>query len=57
MERRPSYIQTSSISEVIEESNNFLFINFPELKSFNYQSYNINTENSLSDQEMDKEIE
>ena len=56
-ERRPLYIQNSSISEVIEESNNFLFKNFPELKNFNYQSYNINNENSLSDQEMDKEIE
>ena len=57
MERRPSYVQNSSISEVIEDSNNLIFNNFPELKSFNYQSYNINTENSLSDQEMDKEIE
>ena len=56
-EKRPLYIQSSSISDVIEESNNFLFKNFPELKNFNYQSYNINTENSLSDQEMDKEIE
>ena len=57
MEIRPSYIQSSFISEIIEGSNNFLFKNFPELKNFNYQSYNINTENSLSDQEMDKEIE
>ncbi len=57
MERRPSYVQNSSISEVIEDSNILIFNNFPELKSFNYQSYNINTENSLSDQETDKEIE
>tara|TARA_B100001057_G_scaffold112373_1_gene110507 strand:- start:1048 stop:1599 length:552 start_codon:yes stop_codon:yes gene_type:complete len=54
-EKRPSYVQSSYITKVIEESNNFLFSNFPELETYNYQSYD-NT-NILSEEEIDNEIE
>jgi hypothetical protein len=40
---------------VIESSNNFLFNNFPELESFNYQSYN--NQNIFPEEERDKNIE
>ena len=54
-ENRPSYIQSSYLTKVIEGSNNFLFSNFPELESFNYQSYD--NSNTLSEEERDKDIE
>ena len=54
-EKRPSYIQSSNLSKVIESSNNFLFNNFPELENFNYQSYD--NQNILSEEERDKDIE
>tara|TARA_B100000927_G_scaffold54870_1_gene41803 strand:- start:331 stop:882 length:552 start_codon:yes stop_codon:yes gene_type:complete len=54
-ENRPSYIQSSYLTKVIEGSNNFLFSNFPELESFNYQSYD--NSNTLSEGERDKDIE
>ena len=54
-EERPLYIQTSYLSKLIEQSNNFLFNNFPELENFNYQSYD--NQNILSEEERDKNIE
>ena len=40
---------------MIEGSNNFIFKNFPELKNYNYQSYD--NKNILSEEEGNKEIE
>jgi len=54
-EKRPLYIQSSNLIMVIESSNNFLFNNFPELESFNYQSYN--NQNIFPEEERDKNIE
>tara|TARA_B100001057_G_scaffold313173_1_gene313308 strand:- start:2658 stop:3209 length:552 start_codon:yes stop_codon:yes gene_type:complete len=54
-EKRPLYIQSSSLTKVIEGSNNFLFNNFPELKNYNYQSYD--NKNTLLEGERDKDIE
>ena len=54
-EKRPSYIQSSNLTKVIENSNNFLFNNFPELESFNYLSYD--NQNIISEEERDKDIE
>tara|TARA_X000001036_G_scaffold369112_1_gene355062 strand:- start:35 stop:586 length:552 start_codon:yes stop_codon:yes gene_type:complete len=54
-EKRPLYIQSSNLTKVIESSNNFLFSNFPELESFNYQSYD--NQNIISEEERDKNIE
>ena len=54
-EKRPSYIQSSNLTKIIESSNNFLFNNFPELESFNYQSYD--NQNIISEEERDKNIE
>ena len=54
-EKRPLYIKSSSITRVIEGSNNFIFKNFPELKNYNYQSYD--NKNILSEEEGNKEIE
>ena len=54
-EKRPLYIQSSNLTKVIESSNNFLFSNFPELESFNYQSYD--NQNIISEEERDKDIE
>ncbi len=54
-EKRPSYIQSSNLTKVIESSNNFLFNNFPELESFNYLSYG--NQNIISEEERDKDIE
>jgi membrane protein required for colicin V production len=54
-EKRPLYIQSSNLIMVIESSNNFLFNNFPELESFNYQSYN--NQSIFPEEERDKNIE
>ena len=54
-EKRPSYIQSSNLTKVIESSNNFLFSNFPVLGSFNYQSFD--DQNIMSEDERGKDIE
>jgi len=54
-EKRPSYIQSSYLTKAIEGSNDFLFNNFPELKSFNYQSYD--NQNIFFEEERNEDIE
>ena len=55
--KRPLYVKSSLIIPIIENSNNFFINIFPELKSFNYQSYNIDNEDLLSEENEDIKFE